>query len=112
MARVANIPAEYQNRYGTIVDGQWNVGPLLRSCVRFSVQDVLADPPPEDRDLVLFRNVMIYLRPEVHPRALASMHQALLPGGFLAVGESESTHSFDGGFARAGVRDSAILRRV
>lgn len=112
LARVANIPAEYQTRYGTIADGQWNVGPLLRSCVRFSVQDVLADPPPEGRDLVLFRNVMIYLRPEVHPRALASMHRALLPGGFLAVGESESTHSFDGGFARTGVRDSAILRRV
>lgn len=112
LARVANIPAEYQTRYGTVVDGQWKVGPILRSCVRFCVQDVLADPPPQDRDLVLFRNVMIYLRPEVHPRALASMHQALLPGGFLAVGESESTHSFDGGFARAGVRDSAILRRV
>ncbi len=112
LARVANIPTDIRTRYGTVEDGQWKVGEILRNCVRFSVQDVLADPPPQDRDLVLFRNVMIYLRPEVHPRALASMQQALVPGGFLAVGESESTHSLDGGFARAGVRDGAILRRV
>ncbi|MBV1860060.1 MAG: hypothetical protein KUG77_16725 [Nannocystaceae bacterium] len=112
VARVVNIPVDIRARYGTIEDGRWKVGEILRDCIRFSVHDVLADSPPADRDLVLFRNVMIYLRPEVHPRALASMHQALLPGGFLAVGESESTHSLDGGFARAGVRDGAILRRV
>jgi len=111
LARVANIPSDIRTRYGTIEDGQWKVGEILRGCVRFAVQDVLADPPPEACDLVLFRNVMIYLRPEVHPRALASMHRALVPGGFLAVGESESTHSLDGGFARAGFRDGAILRR-
>lgn len=112
LSRVANIPSDIRDHYGAIEDGQWKVGEMLRECVRFSVHDVLADPPPAERDLVLFRNVMIYLRPEVHPRALASMHQALLPGGFLAVGESESSHSLHGRFARAGVRDGAILRRV
>ncbi|MGH1343621.1 MAG: CheR family methyltransferase [Nannocystales bacterium] len=112
LPRVANIPSEFRTRYGTIEDGRWTVGKILRGCVRFSVHDVLADPPPEGRDLVLFRNVMIYLRPEVHPRALAKMHEALLPGGFLAVGESESTHSLGGRFARAGVREGAILRRI
>ncbi len=112
LARVVNIPADIRARYGTIEDGVWTVGSLLRDCVAFSVHDVLADPPPEDRDLVLFRNVMIYLRPEVHRRALTRMHHALVPGGFLAVGESESSHSLEGGFARPGVCDGAILRRV
>ncbi len=44
---------------------------------------------------------MIYLRPDVHPHALAQMHEALRPGGFLTVGESESTHSLEGAFARS-----------
>ncbi len=99
--RTANMPADLQERFGTTKNGQWHVGDQLRDAVSFSCHDVLSDPPPRDRDLVLFRNVMIYLRPEVHASALRRMHEALRPGGFLAVGESESTHSLDGAFARS-----------
>ncbi|MCR9162970.1 MAG: CheR family methyltransferase [Nannocystaceae bacterium] len=109
--RVANVPRALRERFGRSKDGQWHVGDQLRDAVSFSCHDVLCDPPPRDRDLVLFRNVMIYLRPEVHPFALRRMHEALRPGGFLAVGESESTHSLDGAFARDALR-GGILQRV
>jgi len=111
LSRVQNLPASLRERYGRSEGGRWSVGDVLRSCVSFSVHDVLSDPPPRDRDLVLFRNVMIYLRPDVHPHALAQMHEALRPGGFLTVGESESTHSLEGAFARHSP-GGAILHRV
>ena len=109
--RVANMPSGLRSLYGYERDGEWHAGEALRDCVRFAVHDVLSDPPPENRDLVLFRNVLIYLRPEVHPRALTRMHEALRPGGFLAVAESESTHSLEGAFARHAPQ-GAILQRV
>lgn len=109
--RAANMPEALRERFGTSKNGQWHVGDQLRDAVSFSCHDVLSDPPPRDRDLVLFRNVMIYLRPEVHAFALGRMHEALRPGGFLAVGESESTHSLEGAFARNAPR-GGILQRV
>ena len=109
--RAANMPESLRERFGTSKNGQWLVGDELRDAVSFSCHDVLSEPPPRDRDLVLFRNVMIYLRPEVHAFALRRMHEALRPGGFLAVGESESTHSLEGAFARNALR-GAILQRV
>jgi two-component system CheB/CheR fusion protein len=112
LARVENMPPELRSKYGTEDGKRWRVGDTLRDAVQFSVHDVLSDPPPGDRDLVLFRNVMIYLRPDVHPRALARMHQALRPGGFLAVGESESTHSLEGAFTRVHYLHGAMLQRA
>lgn len=112
LSRVQNMPASLRERFGTVERGRWRVGDTLRDCVHFSVHDVLSDPPPADRDLVLFRNVLIYLRPDVHPRALERMHQALRPGGFLAVGESESTRSLEGAFTRLPQCHGAMLRRA
>src|SRR5207245_2047692 len=40
--------------------------------------------------LVSCHNVLIYLRPEIQSRVLATFYQALKPSGLLAVGRSES----------------------
>lgn len=109
--RAINMPCQLRDRFGETRNDHWYVGDELRDAVSFSRHDVLSDAPPRDRDLVLFRNVMIYLRPEVHPFVLRRMYDALRPGGFLAVGESESTHSLEGAFARNAQR-GGILQRV
>lgn len=64
------------------------VADALRGRVRFERHDVLA-PPPGVFDLVVCRNVVIYLTPEARDRALANLAAAVRPGGFLVMGRTE-----------------------
>ena len=69
--------------------------PRVRSCVRFAYLNLVKDVYPSPLtgtlglDLILFRNVAIYLKPEVTRAILQRFHQALRPGGWLLLGETE-----------------------
>ena len=76
----------------------YRVSPELRAAVVFTVQDVLADPPFSRLDMVSCRNLLIYLRPEAQARAIAVFHFALVAGGLLLLGNSETIGSTDGRF--------------
>ncbi len=110
--RLVSLPLKLREAFFVDEGDTCRVLDRLRAHVLFAVHDVLDDPPFTKLDVVAFRNVMIYLRPEVHPCVLSRMHFALRPGGFLAVGESESTHSAEGQFERVGQRDCAVLRKI
>lgn len=56
----------------------------LRSMVSFAVHNLLHPPPAEQAyDLVMCRNVLIYLSPEAAERVLRNLVDALAPGGVL-----------------------------
>jgi chemotaxis protein methyltransferase CheR len=66
------------------------IAPAMRSRVRWERRDIVQEPPPGGRwDLILCRNVAIYLE----PKAKASLHHALAgalaAGGVLMLGRSE-----------------------
>ncbi|MDX9982437.1 MAG: protein-glutamate O-methyltransferase CheR, partial [Lentisphaeria bacterium] len=69
--------------------GRWKVREELRKMITFASHDVTRDPAFPRMDLVCARNLLIYLNQEGQERALQLFHFALLPGGMLAVGESE-----------------------
>lgn len=69
--------------------GCWKVRDELRKMITFASHDVTRDPAFPRMDLVCARNLLIYLNQEGQDRALQLFHFALLPGGMLAVGESE-----------------------
>jgi chemotaxis methyl-accepting protein methylase len=63
--------------------------PEARRHVRFVRADLLSDPPPAEQDLVLCRNVLIYLEAAQQEQLLHRLHQSLGPGGFLVLGKVE-----------------------
>ena len=63
----------------------------IREMMVFAVQDVLQDPPFIRLDLLLCRNLMIYLSAELQKRLLLLFHYTLNPGGCLFLGSAEST---------------------
>jgi chemotaxis protein methyltransferase CheR len=66
------------------------VAPALRSRVRWERRDLVNDPPPSGRfDLVLCRNVAIYLEPGAKARLHRMLAGALAAGGVLVLGRSE-----------------------
>ncbi len=86
-----NIPQELRERYFTAVDDdKFQIIPRLRRAIVFSRHDVLSDPPFLKLDLVVCRNMIIYLRPEPQERALRRMLFGLKGGGAIFMGGSEA----------------------
>jgi len=89
-----DVSAERLRRYFTRTDGGWQVIKSLRELCIFARQDVTRDPPFSRMDLISFRNVLIYLGTSMQKKLLPVMHYALLPGGYLLLGSSESVDGF------------------
>lgn len=61
----------------------------IRSAVRFEAGDLLVMTFPRNLDLIICRNVLIYLERAVQQKLLRGFHDALAPGGFLLLGKVE-----------------------
>jgi two-component system CheB/CheR fusion protein len=86
-----NIPADLRDRYFNHLDnGDYQVTPRLRRAIVFSQHDVLNDPPFLHLDLVVCRNMIIYLKPEAQERALRRMMFGLEHGAAMLMGSSEA----------------------
>ena len=80
-------------------------------CV-FSVHSVIKDPPFSKLDLISCRNLLIYLGGDLQDRVISIFHYALIPGGWLFLGPSESTGHGAGLFESAGKRHRLFRRRT
>ncbi|HMK50613.1 MAG TPA: CheR family methyltransferase, partial [Thermodesulfovibrionales bacterium] len=89
---VADVQPEFRQKYfvasedghsATIRDG-------IRENVVFAKQDVLTDPPFSKLDLIICRNLLIYLEHEAQEKCLEIFHYALKDGGYLFLGNAES----------------------
>jgi chemotaxis protein methyltransferase CheR len=67
----------------------WRVHERIRRHTAFSPRDVLQGPERGPWDLVLWRNVGIYLEPEAAAVATAAIVKEIVPGGVLVVGRAE-----------------------
>lgn len=90
------LPAPWRERYLESVPSERGlrrrVGAALRRRVCFSRSDLTrpgAVPGSAGFHLVCCRNVLIYWRPEAQARVLENLCAALLPQGFLCLGEAE-----------------------
>jgi two-component system CheB/CheR fusion protein len=77
-------------RFFIQVPGGYQISKQIRERCTFARHNLVADPPFSRLDLVSSHNVLIYLRPEIQERVLATFYQELKPDGFLAVARSEN----------------------
>ncbi len=69
----------------------YEVHKRLRAICIFARHDLTRDPPYSRMDVVICRNVLIYLDAVLQRRALRTFHYALKPGGSLLLGPAETT---------------------
>ncbi|HEY9064835.1 MAG TPA: PAS domain S-box protein, partial [Burkholderiaceae bacterium] len=86
----ADVSEERLRRFFVKEHRGYRVRRELREMVLFAVHDVLKDSPFSRQELVACRNLLIYLNREAQSRALDTFHFALVPGGQLFLGSSES----------------------
>ncbi len=67
----------------------------IRDMVVFSEHDVNKDPPFSKLDLIICRNLMIYLGAELQHKLIPLFHFALNPNGVLFLGSSEGIGEFE-----------------
>ena len=69
----------------------WRVAEALRRTVRFEVHNILEPPPhPGQFDIILCRNVLLYLSGDKKRAAFERLSQALAPDGWLMLGAGET----------------------
>ena len=69
----------------------WRVAEALRRTVRFEVHNILEAPPrPGQFDIILCRNVLLYLSGDKKRAAFERLSQALAPDGWLMLGAGET----------------------
>ncbi|WP_083830954.1 CheR family methyltransferase [Herbaspirillum lusitanum] len=71
-------------------DGHYRIKKTLREKVLFAAHNILRDPPFSRVHLISCRNLLIYLNREVQEKVFEMFHFALVPGGYLYLGSSES----------------------
>lgn len=72
-------------------DDMWEARPELRFRLLYGQQNLVADPMPGGKfDIVLCRNVLMYLSPVARSRVLCGIAGVLRPGGVLVLGAGET----------------------
>ena len=88
-AQLENVSKERLARWFTPVPGGYAVRKEIRRSVVFGVNNLVSDAPVSRIDLILCRNVFIYLDSELQKRVLGRFHFALRHEGVLVLGRSE-----------------------
>jgi two-component system CheB/CheR fusion protein len=94
----ADVSAERLRRFFVREESGYRVGKEIRELVTFATQNLLMDPPFTKLDILVCRNLLIYLVPEVQKRLISLFHYSLNPGGYLFLGNSETIGADAGQF--------------
>ena len=90
----ADVSKERLQRYFSHHGDTYHIRKEIRETLVFAPQNVIKDPPFTKLDLVVCRNLLIYLDAELQRRLFPIFHYALRPGGLLFLGPSESIGGF------------------
>ncbi len=107
-----DVSAERLRRFFTKTDGSYRVAKLVRDCCVFARQDLTRDPPFSRLDLIVCRNVLIYLGPVLQKRLMNVFHYALKATGFLMLGGAETVGPHTDLFAVADKRHKIYTKKV
>ncbi|OHD64487.1 MAG: chemotaxis protein CheB [Spirochaetes bacterium RBG_13_51_14] len=87
---VADVSSIRLNRFFVQVNHGYQISKFIREKVIFAPHNVIMDPPFTKLDLVICRNLLIYLTPELQKKILPLFHYSLNPGGILFLGNAET----------------------
>jgi len=107
----AELSPERLNRFFIKEENGYRVGKEIREMVTFATQNVIMDPPFTKLDILICRNLLIYLTPELQKKLLPLFHYSLKPGGVLFLGSAETVSSFTEIFSPLNVKSRLFRRR-
>ena len=85
-----HLPPDRLERFFSRQDHSYVIAKEIREMCIFSTHNIIRDPPFSRLDLVVCRNLLIYLETDLQEHAASLFHYSLRPGGYLFLGPSES----------------------
>jgi len=88
--RLVEVPTEARERWFTPEEGNFRLAQEIRNMVTFRQHDLFDIDSVPDSDLILCRNVLIYLERGHQEKILKQFAEALRGGGILVLGKAET----------------------
>lgn len=108
---VADVSAERLERFFIHEDNGYRIGKEIREMVTFATQNVIMDPPFTKLDILICRNLLIYLTAELQKKLLPLFHYSLNPRGVLFLGSAETVSAHPDLFAALSLKSRLFRRR-
>lgn len=84
-----NVPNDLRIKYFEKVGNSYKIHRSIKDCVQFKRIDLLQDKYPNNCDLILCRNVLIYFTEDAKVKIYNNFHDSLSNYGVLFVGSTE-----------------------
>jgi two-component system CheB/CheR fusion protein len=108
----AEVSPDRLRRYFARCDGGFRVSKAIRDTCIFARQNLAADPPFSNLDLISCRNVLIYLASNLQRKVFPVFHYALRPNGLLMLGASETVGAFSDLFGLADKKAKVYVKKA
>ncbi len=108
---------EYTSRYFTKSGNSYKISEDIKQYIRFKTHNLATDPFPassdSDRkwDLIVCRNVLMYLSPSVIKRCARSFHDSLKDNGWFITSQVELNEEYFSIFCREYFEDGIFYRK-
>jgi chemotaxis protein methyltransferase CheR len=112
LGQLDGLSAERRARYFDRRGAHHVVRPWLRRGMRFERRNLLDAAPMGGLDVLFCRNVLIYFDRQGQRALLARLADALVPGGYLFLGHSESPAGLSDAFQMVSVKRAIAYRRL
>lgn len=113
---VAKLPREVLGAYfEQRGKSEWRIIEDLKESVKFThtnLNDRQSVAEQGRFDIIFCRNLLIYFDESSRESAAANLHEALLPGGFLCLGHTESMSRISARFAPRRFEDAIVYERA
>ncbi|MBD3345217.1 MAG: PAS domain S-box protein [Chitinivibrionales bacterium] len=109
-----DIPLEYWPKYFTSSEDRqtMEVNTEIREKIVFARHDVLEDPPFSKQDLIICRNLLIYLDPRGQERCIDIFNYALGENRYLFLGKAEGVSGKYAQFQKLEPKEANIFKRL
>ena len=95
---IADVQPEWLSKYFTRKENGYLINESIRKKIVFATHNLLKDPPFSKLDLLICRNLFIYLKPEMQKKVLSMFYYSLNEKGYLFMGSSESIGDLNDSF--------------
>jgi two-component system CheB/CheR fusion protein len=111
-AIAGDLTEERLSRFFTKENSHYRVRPEIRETILFTQHNLLQDPPFSRLDLIICRNLLIYIQRELQEKIFETFSYALRPSGYLFLGNAESADGASNLFDTVDKRHRLYQRRV